>query len=377
MLIADLLAQLERLVPSYLAQPWDNSGLQVGDTAAPVRKILAALELTDAVFAEAVETGCETVLTHHPLVFSAVRSLVESRPRERLLRGLVSRQMSVISCHTNLDAAPGGLAEIAAEALGLQGLAPLEAASAGWFKLVGFIPVAAVDQVAGAVFAAGAGGIGEYSGCAFAVEGTGWFTPGMGSNPTVGRACVPERTPEVRWETVAPKARLAAVVSAFVGAHPYEEPAFDIYPVEGTLPRVGLGRVGTLPQAATVRELVEMAKSLYECSGVAWSGDGGAAVRRVGVLPGSGRGMLGTAAGACDVLITGDVGYHDAEQAAENGLALIDVPHGEMEWWAFKRWVVDVRAELGKSGVTVRISEEWQSPWKQAAGGDGKRSSHD
>lgn len=373
MVIADLLDVLERMAPSYLAESWDNSGLQVGDEAASVRSVLVALELTDGVLGEAVCGGHDTIVTHHPLLFSPVRSLVESHPRERLLRDLVARDVNLIACHTNLDAAPGGLAEIAAGALGLGGQTPMIEAAAGWFKFVAFIPREAVDGVAAAVFAAGAGGIGKYSECAFAGDGTGWFTPGMGSDPAVGELSRPERTAEIRWETVAPKARVSAVVRAFVGAHPYEEPAFDLYPVEDLLPRVGLGRIGSLPREMSLRSLAEKVALVYASPSVSWTGDGDAMVRRVGVMPGSGRGSLESAAGKCDVLVTGDLSYHDAERAAEKGLALIDVPHGDLEWWALKQWVSELQRELVGSAVSIVLSEAWQVPWRWLGGSVARR----
>jgi hypothetical protein len=124
----------------------------------------------------------------------------------------VGNSVNLIACHTNLDAAPGGIADIVAGALGLRDVSPLEPASAGWVKFVGFVPAEALDKVAAAVFAAGAGGIGHYSECGFSSNGTGWFTPGEGSRPAVGTAGKPARTPEVRWETVAPKERMGAMV---------------------------------------------------------------------------------------------------------------------------------------------------------------------
>jgi dinuclear metal center YbgI/SA1388 family protein len=370
MRVGDLLGVLEGVAPSRLAQPWDNVGLLVGDEKSPVQRVLAALELTDTVLAEAAAGGCEVVLTHHPLLFSPLRSLVDSHPKERLVRSLVVGGMSLIACHTNLDAASGGLAEIAAEALGLCDAVPLEPATAGWSKLIGFVPAEAVDRVAAAVFAAGAGGIGEYSECAFAVDGTGWFTPGPGSRPSVGQVARAERTPEVRWETVVPKGRLAAVVRAFVKAHPYEEPAFDIYPVEDVLSGVGVGRAGLLSEPTSVRSLAERAAKAYELPTAAWSGNAELLVQRVGVLPGSGRGCIDNAIGQCEALITGDMSYHDAQQAAERGLALIDVPHGDIEWWAFRRWAESLGRELGPSGIGVMVSKEWRSPWSWLGAAD-------
>ncbi len=375
MLVSELLRVVERLAPFELAQPGDNCGLLVGDEEAAVRSVLVALELTEPVLSEAVAGGYDTILTHHPLLYAPVRSLRESQPRERSVRRLVSAGLNLIACHTNVDAARNGLADIAGHALGLVDMTPLEPSPAGWYKVVGFIPTEAVETVAAAVFAAGAGAIGDYADCAYGGEGKGWFTPGPGANPAVGVRAHPERISEVRWETVAPRNRLGEVIRAFVAAHPYEEPAFDVYPVEDILPRVGLGRVGTMPAAVSVGDLASRVAQIFELEGVSWSGDGSRMVRQVGVLPGSGRSSLDRAAERCEVLVTGDVGYHEGERAANDGLALVAVPHGDFEWWAFKQWAQTLVNELKKVGVGVALSEEWSSPWNHVATGCGEHES--
>ena len=367
-LIADLEAVLERLAPRTLAEPGDNCGLLVGDRDARVRRVLVALELTEPVLAEAGVGGYDTVLTHHPLLFSPLTSLVESRPRERMVRELIRRRMNLLAHHTNLDSAEQGLAAIAAEALGLENVTPLRRGPAGWYKLVGFVPPDAVEKVAAAVFEAGAGGIGDYEGCAFSGDGRGWFTPGAEAHPTIGQLSMPERTAEVRWETVVPRSRMAAAATAYVSAHPYEEPAFDIYPLENVLTRTGLGRQGTLPCETTVAELAARTAALFELDGCDWSGDGSRVVRSVGILPGSGRSLMQEAAGL-DVFITGDLGYHEAERAEGLGLALINAPHGQLEWWCLRRWAETLRAALAGSGVDVKTSDAWRSPWNSAGGG--------
>jgi len=368
MLIADLEAVLEKLAPRALAEPGDNCGLLVGDHDARVRRVLVALELTEPVLAEAGAGGFDTVLTHHPLLFSPLTSLVESRPRERMVRELIRGRINLLAHHTNLDSAERGLAAIAADALGLENVSPLRLSPAGWYKLVGFVPPDAVEKVASAVFDAGAGGIGDYEGCAFSGEGRGWFTPGLEAHPTIGQLSIPERTPEVRWETVVPKNRVAMAVSAYISAHPYEEPAFDIYPLENVLTRTGLGRQGTLPRETTVADLAAHAAALFELDGCSWSGDGGRLVRSVGVLPGSGRSLMQEAAGL-DVLLTGDLGYHEADRAEGLGLALVNAPHGQLEWWCLRRWAETLRAALAGSEVDVETSETWRSPWNSAGGG--------
>jgi dinuclear metal center YbgI/SA1388 family protein len=373
-LVGELLCVLDRLAPFHLAQPGDDCGLLVGDQEASVRRILIALELTEPVLGEALAGDYDTILTHHPLLYTPVRSLRESLPRERLLRGLVRADLNLIACHTNLDAAHGGLADMAGQALGLLEMEPLEPAPANWYKLVGFIPAEAMEAVAAAVFAAGAGVIGDYRDCAFAGEGKGWFIPGPGADPAVGMVARPERTPEVRWETVVPRCRLDATTRAYVAAHPYEEPAFDVYPVEDILLRVGLGRLGMLPVAVSVADLAERVARVFEAKGVSWSGDGSRIVQQVGVLPGSGRGSLDGASGRCAALITGDVGYHDGERAENDGLALISVPHGDFEWWALKRWAQTLASELDCVGVDVVVSQEWSSPWHHVSTGCGEDS---
>lgn len=365
MLVSDLVRMIESLAPAGLAEEWDNSGLQVGDPQAQVCTILAALDLNEDVLDEAITSGCDTILTHHPLLFSPVSTLIEAKPRERLLRTLVREGITVVSCHTNLDATTGGIADIAADALGLQAQVPLRTASAGWLKLVGFIPANALQQVAEAVFAAGAGGVGRYSECGFSVDGTGWFTPGEGAEPAVGEVGRAERSAETRWETVLPKEKAGSVIRAFVEAHPYEEPAFDLYAMENILPSIGLGRVGELEVATTVENLAQTVAEVFESSPVLWSGSATGEVRRVGVLPGSGRGSVPEAVGRCEVLISGEFGYHDNETASEAGVALINVPHGSFEWWAFKRWCGSLSELLPSNGVQVALSERWRDPWRE------------
>ena len=367
MLIADLEAVLERLVPKALAEGGDNCGLLVGSEQAVVRRLLVALELTEPVLDEAVSGGYDTILTHHPLLFLPLRSLIDEHPRERLVRRLIAGKISLFACHTNLDAAPGGLADILGDALGLREMTPIQYAPAEWYKLVGFVPPESVEQVAAAVFAAGAGTIGEYQECAFASEGRGWFTPGPAAHPAIGEPAVRQRISEIRWEAVVPQARLGGVIAAYVSAHPYEEPAFDVYPVQDVLPSAGLGRVGGLPESTTVSALAARVADVVGLGGCPWSGDGDRIVSRVGVVPGSGRSLIDAAAPSCEVMITGDLSYHDAERAGEMGLSLIAAPHGELEWWALCRWAeTTLREQLAEGEVTVSISREWQSPWVEA-----------
>jgi ribonuclease HI len=273
--------------------------------------------------------------------------------------------VNVVSCHTNLDSARGGLADIAAQALGLTEVRPLVFADTGWRKFVGFVPPEELEAVSRAVFAAGAGTVGDYTGCAYVAQGQGWFKPEAGSRPAVGRVAESERVPEVRLETVVPHGLLDSVVRAYVAAHPYEEPAFDVYPVEDRLPREGLGRVGHLERPLPVEQLALRAAEMFGLEPPLCGGRTGRDVSRVAVLPGSGHSVLVHAARVADAFVTGDLSYHDADQAEELGLALISLPHGELEWAAMKHWVERLRGE-GGVGADIHLSHAWAPPWHRA-----------
>jgi dinuclear metal center YbgI/SA1388 family protein len=364
--VSDLLHTLDELAPFSLAESWDNCGLLVGDEDAPVVKLLVALELTRAVLDEAVARGFDSVLTHHPVVFNPMRRLVESEEKGALIRSVVRAGINVISCHTNLDAARGGLADRVADVLGLTEITPLEMADAGWLKFVGFIPPESLAAVSEAVFAAGAGVIGTYTGCAFAGEGAGWFRPQVGSRPAVGRVGETERVSEIRWETVVPCGRIDAVIRAYVAAHPYEEPAFDVHVVEDRLARVGLGRVGRLVVPLSVEAVADRLAGALGLEPPLVGGATEKTVATVAVLPGSGRSLLEQAARMADAFVTGDLAYHDADRAEELGLAVISVPHGELEWAAMRQWLDGAQPSLTREGVVVALSQAWRSAWRRA-----------
>ncbi|MCX8033462.1 MAG: Nif3-like dinuclear metal center hexameric protein [Thermoleophilia bacterium] len=370
MKISEVISLLDKLAPLALAQPGDNCGLLVGDPCAQAKRLLVALEADELVLDEARSLDCDTLLTHHPLLFSPVTSLVEGRPRETLLRRIVTEGRNLIAFHTNVDSAKGGLADIAAGELGLVATSPLEQFSVAWVKFVGFIPPESVEEVARAVFRAGAGRIGDYFDCAFSLEGTGWFRPGDEAHPYLGEVGRQERVSEIRWETVVPRWKLREVIAAYVAAHPYEEPAFDVYPVDDVLPKVGLGRVGNLEQAVPLSQFVEKVVETFGCAQVSYCGLPRAMISRAAVVPGSGRSLLEAAVKRADVLVTGDLTYHDAERAQALGLALINVPHGDLEWWAFQRWAKGASGTLAAHGVEMFISEAWASAWR-APGGAG------
>ncbi len=234
--VAEIAEAVEQIAPVSLAEEWDNPGLQVGDPGARVGGVLVALTPLPEVFAEAEESGTDFLLFHHPLIFGGLSSVDASSYPGSLVTRAVRGGLSVYAAHTNYDAAPNGISVALADTLELEGPLSVVAPRGALRKLVVFVPEEAVEKVADALSAAGAGIIGDYTRCTFRSPGTGTFLPGEGSDPYLGERGRLERVEEVRLETVVPAHLAPAAVDAATAAHPYEEVAYDLYPLADVEP---------------------------------------------------------------------------------------------------------------------------------------------
>lgn len=367
MLVHEFLNIIERLAPMSLAASWDNVGLQAGSRTSEAGAILVALNLTDEVLSEAVALDCRLVLVHHPLIFTPLISASEDSDTGRLIGRAAREGIAVVAAHTNLDAARGGLADILAELIGLRDIRPLMGAKAGLSKLVAFVPVSDLEQVREAVFSVGAGVIGDYEHCSWSVSGQGTFLSLPGADPTVGELGREESVTEHRLEMVFPTDRSVEVVAALTQSHSYEEPAFDIYPLETIGRGVGVGRVGDLQAETSLADLAGLCAELFSLDAARFCGDPQSQVRRVALVPGSGADFIQTARrGKADVLITGDYKYHDALTADALGLALIDIPHDVSEALALESWLPRLQHALTGQDIRVAMSQSQTDPWRRA-----------
>ena len=351
------------------------SACRSGRARAHVERLLVTLDVTSEALDEASRAGCQAILAHHPLVFDPLATVTDDAWPGSAVARLLRDGCSLVVAHTNLDKARGGLADVVCEALGLEAVAPLEPARMEWGKLVGFVPEEDAETVRAAVFAAGAGVIGGYVHCSFSSPGEGTFFGTEGTTPTVGEAGRDETTGELRFEVVFPRAKRRAVLDAFVAAHSYEEPAFDVYPLENEVRSLGIGRIGLVPTPHALGDVARAVAGLFGLPSVRFTGDPTHVVRSVAVVPGSGASMIDAAlAGGVDALVTGDVKYHDAERAARAGLALIDVPHDVCEAWALARWTRHLGEELKRDGVELTLFAPsrplWQRLVVEAGGGE-------
>ena len=325
----DVFGLIEKLAPLKLAEKWDNPGLQVGEPGQEVRKVLLALDVNEKVVQEAVEKGVQLIVSHHPLIFTPIKSLDLEQPAGRLLKLLIEKRIAVYSAHTNLDVAQGGVNTALAAKLGLENPTLLNPTGQNkYYKLVVFVPQGHEQEVHQAISEAGAGWIGQYSHCAFQTEGTGMFKPTSGAKPFIGEEEQLSQVAEVRMETVVPAERSAQVVRAMIQAHPYEEVAYDLYPLENPGVAYGLGLVGRLPATVSFERFIQQVKEALGLPTVAVGGDLSKTVRVVAVCGGSGARLWPRAiAAGAQVYLTGDVGHHDAQDMLNAGLSFIDAGH--------------------------------------------------
>ncbi|MEU6558897.1 Nif3-like dinuclear metal center hexameric protein [Nocardia nova] len=371
--LADLIAILDDAYPPRLAESWDSVGLVCGDPAAPVERVLFAVDATAAVVDEAIAWGAHALVVHHPLLLRGVDTVAASTPKGALLHRLIRNDCALFTAHTNADSADPGVSDALAHALGLEVTGPVEpkpgAAVDTW---VVFVPRTHTDTVLTALFEAGAGGAGSYRECGWRVPGTGQFRPMAGANPAIGRIGDLEFVEEDRIEVVAPPSARAAVLAALRAAHPYEEPAFDLTERAALPAGRGLGRIGTLPAPESLRAFTARVRAALPGTvwGVRAAGDPDREIRTVAVCGGAGDSFLGTVARlGVDAYVTADLRHHPAdEHLRAGGPALIDVAHwaSEFPWCAQAEGVV----RTGLPGVHTRISAVRTDPWTLGAADD-------
>ncbi len=356
---------MDRIAPPELAQSWDNVGLLVGNRKAACKRVLLCIDLTPAVLAEADAARCEIVVSYHPPLFKPVKRIVaDSDGTEAIVHEAISRGIAIYSSHTALDAAEGGVNDVLAELCGLTDVGPFEYVPAGHreCKVVTFVPFARVEKVASAMFAAGAGRIGDYEQCSYRLRGEGTFFGTESTNPQVGRKGQLEHVAETRIEMVAPERCLPEVIAALRRSHPYEEPAFDIYPLTPE-PTPGIGRVGILPKGTTLAGLAKSLKRATRSNVVMTVGDVGTKLRRAAVCAGSaGRMPLEMPrASACDVIVTGEIRHHDALSILRAGKTAIALGHWESERPALAPLGKRLKQMLG--AIDIRLSRKDTPPF--------------
>lgn len=361
MKLTDLVGAMERIAPTRFAESWDNVGLLLGDPQQPIARVMLTIDLTRPVFEEAVEALCDVVIAYHPPIFDPLKRLIGGS----LVYDVIRRGMAVYSPHTALDVAAGGTNDVLADALFLENRRPLRptVGRPTHAKLVTFVPRDAVEKVAAAIFAAGAGIIGDYACCSFRSEGTGTFLGNEHTNPAVGEAGKLERADETRIETLLTLDRIEPVLAALREAHPYEVPAYDLLTLTPESGGAGIGRIGEFAEPVERSVLVARIKRELMIDHVLVSGPADGEVMKVACAAGAGRSLLDDAiAQGVELFVTGELPHHDALRAARAGTTVVATLHSNSERRALTRLSEMLQQQLPK--LAVQVSRKDRDPFE-------------
>jgi len=337
MILKELVLHLDRIFKKNLALDWDKTGLQIGNLDSDIKKILVTLNVVGDVAKEAVSMKADLIISHHPLIFYPLDTVLSSKAGEREILILAENRVAVYCAHTNYDLMPEGLNDFVAGIIGLENTEVIEEQPEKWYKFAVFVPVEVEEKVREAICKHGGGKWQNYSCCTFSAQGKGTFIPGENSKPYKGKIGQASFVDEVRIECIVNESRLNDVVSAAVKAHPYEEVAYDVYRIENKFRDAGIGRLGELKKPESFTDFTERIKDRLKIDSLRWMcgskiNTGDMKIKKAALVCGSANSLAERLSCIdCDVIVVGEVGYHNALKIAENGKLIIEVGHGSSE----------------------------------------------
>ena len=359
---------MNEIAPEHLAENWDNVGLLVGNEDSEVDRVMVALEVTEAVLEEAISENIDLIICHHPLLFKPLKKITDKDPIGKMVRKLIKNDINLYVAHTNLDIAEGGTNDYIAELLDLTMVRGLDkTGSSKYTKVAVYVPLENLESVRKAMADAGAGKIGTYSDCSFVSEGRGMFKPLEGSNPHIGETGELEAVREAKHEVIVDKNSLGRVIEKMLKAHPYEVPAYDVWELDNEIESFHLGRIGLAEGKHTLKSFAELVKDRLKVDTLRFAGDPDKRIRKVAICTGAGSDYIKTAAQkGCDVMVTGDLKYHEAQTALQMNIAVIDAGHYETEQIFVSRLSEKLKSaiEFKEYDVAVIESKAEENPFR-------------
>ncbi len=341
MFVSDIIQFLETIAHPSLQENYDNAGLLVGNKKQPCLGVLISLDCTEAIVDEAVQKNCNLIVCHHPIIFSGLKKINGNNYIERTIIKAIKNDIAIFAIHTNLDNVLQGVSGKMAAMLGLQHVKILSQKNELLQKLVLFCPNDATEKVKEALFAEGAGHIGNYSQCSFVSMGIGTFNPQLGADPIVGEVGTRETLNESKIEVIFPKWKLQNILQAMKANHPYEEVAYDVFTLQNQYQEVGSGVVGEFTTAISESEFLENLQRTFKAKAIKHTTFLNKSIKKVALCGGAGSFLLSNAIAAnADAYVTSDVKYHEFFDA-DNKLLYADIGHFESE-----RYTIDLLFEL-------------------------------
>ena len=322
---------IEEVAPLALQESYDNAGFLVGDSQMEVTSVLACIDITEDVIDEAIRKNCNLIISHHPLIFNALKRLTGQNEVQRCVSKAIKKDIAIYAAHTNLDNVLTGVSGKMADKIGLKNVQILQPKQNTLLKLVTFVPQLYSYRIRQAMFEAGAGEIGNYDACSFNSEGTGTFRANENAQPFIGNIDELHSEVETRIEVIIPDYLQDIVVNALIKSHPYEEPAFDLIPLKNDWNQVGVGIVGELEVPEDELTFLNRIKSIFNVPTIRHTDLFGKKIKRVALCGGSGSSFVHDAILAqSDVYISGDFKYHEFFDA-QNSILIADIGHFESE----------------------------------------------
>jgi dinuclear metal center YbgI/SA1388 family protein len=328
MKLKDIISRFEDRIPLAWQDSWDRSGLQVGDSEQPITRVLFAYDICKEVIRHAIKTKAQLIVSHHPFRLKADVVINTQSYEGKVIRDCLKNGIALYAAHTNHDASTESLNRTYLAKLGVQKIKPIVPAIVSLTKLAVMVPARHTQAVLSALFKAGAGGIGNYTECSFRSQGVGTFKGNDASKPAIGRKNRREHVTEDKVEVLVRAEHLKRVVDSLLLAHPYEEVAYDLVPLNNKRADIGSGAWGVHPKAFSTSELIKKLNALFNITSLRWVDGQKNRHQRIGICTGSGASLIPEAIRAkLDVFITGDIKYHQAIDAKRADLALADIGH--------------------------------------------------
>jgi dinuclear metal center YbgI/SA1388 family protein len=341
MTIAEILAPFEKWAPLSLQESYDNAGLITGDPKTNCTGVLLCLDVTENIVLEAIKQGYNLIIAHHPLIFSGLKKINPNHWANRALIAAIRSDIAIYACHTNADNILNGVNDRIADKLQLINRRILLPKTGLIRKLVVYVPLKDEERLRDALFEAGAGSIGLYKECSFSVHGMGTFLAQAGTNPHIGSVGKRHTEPEARLEVIVPKMLENSVLSAMKANHPYEEVAYELYPLENEWQEVGAGLIGELPEPIEESEWLDLVKLNFKTPMLRHTHFLGRKIQKVALCGGAGSFLIQTAIRQnADAYLTADVKYHEFFEANHQVL-LTDIGHFESE-----QFTIDLFADI-------------------------------
>ncbi len=350
---------MDKIAPRYLAEEWDNVGLLIGDGSKTVSKIMICLDLPYWVLDEALDEKVDMIITHHPLIFNGIKNINADSSLGRKIIKLIKNEIAVYSSHTNFDMAENGLNDIFARQLGFDNFSVIHPhVEDKLYKFIVYVPEGKEKEILESFADVGAGFIGKYSSCSFRGKGIGTFRPEMGSAPYIGKLNELQEVNEYKMETIVPGNLIKKLVKEVKKVHPYEEVAYDIYELKNEGISLGIGRLGELKHRTTLKSYSEYVKNILNLNTIRFAGKPESVIKKVALINGSGGRYIKQAmfAGA-DVVVTGDLSYHQILDALEDGINIIDAGHFDTEKIMIKAVANYLKLALDENGYDIELIE--------------------